>query len=327
MGKIELKHLLIACIAFLVVTSLPIIAYTIQMKFTTQAPMSNWAEPWQNACEEASIVMVDAFYNNKTLTTIGAQNQLQQVFNVKEQYFSKSKNENAEQVVDLINNFLNWEAKIVTNPSVELIKTEIDNQRPVIVPTYGKALKNPNFLNGGSDYHMLVISGYDENSRTFITQEPGTRHGHNYPYAYSVLIEAIHDFLPNGQTKNGQPVAIFTSSQIKNSASTDGDADGLNKAQELIYKTSLISNDTDQDGYLDQEEVNSGYSPIVAELKLESGSLIRSAKSGKVYLMEDQTKRYISSPQILNNNGWDWGQVITVSETFINKFQEGSKLK
>ncbi|MBT5338123.1 hypothetical protein HN858_03115 [Candidatus Falkowbacteria bacterium] len=327
MGKIELKQLLIACLVFLIVTSLPIIAYTIQMKFTTQAPLGNWAEPWQNTCEEASIVMVDAFYNNKTLSSTDAQNQLQNILNIKEQYFGKSKDENAEQVVTLINNYLNWEAKLVNNPSVELIKNEIDNQRPVIIPTYGKALKNPNFLNGGSNYHMIVISGYDENSKTFITQEPGTSHGNNYPYSYSVLIEAIHDYLPNGQTKNGAPVAIFTNPQIKDSGSTDGDQDGLKKSLELIYKTSLISNDTDKDGYLDKEEVDSGYSPTVAELKLEFGSLIRSAKSGKVYLMENKTKRHVPNLETMNQNGWNWGQVITVSETFLNKFQNGLSIK
>jgi len=40
----------------------------ISVPFTSQAPEGNWQEPWQNACEEASIVMIQNFYKDEGLT-------------------------------------------------------------------------------------------------------------------------------------------------------------------------------------------------------------------------------------------------------------------
>jgi hypothetical protein len=40
----------------------------LDVPFTSQAPEGNWAEPWQNACEETSIVMVDAFFDGDELS-------------------------------------------------------------------------------------------------------------------------------------------------------------------------------------------------------------------------------------------------------------------
>ena len=98
-----------------------------------------------------------------------------------------------------------------------MIKKEIDNKRPVILPLYGKALKNKYFKNGGPDYHVLVISGYDDDTNEFITEEPGLNTlGVDFRYKYATIMNAIHDFSVEGKTKSGRKVAIFTSPEITN---------------------------------------------------------------------------------------------------------------
>ena len=100
-------------------------------------------------------------------------------------------------------------------PSRAQMKSEIDNNRPIILPVHGKYLSNPHFKNGGPEYHSVVISGYDDCAEQFIVQEPGTRYGLDFRYSYATIANARHDFLPNGQTKNGRQVAIFTRPRSK----------------------------------------------------------------------------------------------------------------
>ncbi len=321
------KNLPLVSALIIMILAFPVIAESLNISFSSQAPIGNWTGSWQNTCEETSILIVDAFYNNQELNLNSAEQGIANINQIKETYFGKSKDEEAGKIAQLINNFFNWEADVVASPTVEQMKEQIQKKHPIILPAYGKYLKNPYFLNGGPDYHVLVISGYDDINQEFITQEPGTQYGRNLRYSYETIIDAMHDFVAGNKTKTGAKVAIFTSPEIKNSASLDGDLDGLTKSQELRYKTSLISSDTDQDGYLDKEEIDNGFSPTVAELQLKSGSLLRSANTDKVYLMNKQTKQHIINEQALINNGWNWEQVITVSETFLNKFQEDAQIK
>jgi len=60
----------------------------------------------------------------------------------------------------------------------------------------------------------------------------------------------------------GQPINPSTCNPDANDANKDSDNDGLKDWQEIqIYKTDPCRQDTDGDGYLDGEEVVSGYDP------------------------------------------------------------------
>lgn len=229
--------------------------------FTSQSPFGNWYEPWQNFCEEASILMVDSYYAKKNLDQPTAKTELLRINRIKENKYGKSFDENAKKITELVNLFLPWEAKTISNPTLEQIKNEIDNSRPVIIPVYGKDLKNPHFKNGGPVYHVLVISGYNEDKKEFITQEPGTRFGLDFHYKYDTILNAIHDFLPGFKTKNGEKIAIFTSPTLDESKSYDGDSDGLIKVEEMKYGSITWLKDSDGDTFSDGDEVKNGFSP------------------------------------------------------------------
>ncbi|HOX41873.1 MAG TPA: C39 family peptidase, partial [bacterium] len=94
---------------------------------------------------------------------------------------------------------------IVQLESIDQIKKELANNRPVIIPAAGKMLKNPNFRNGGPIYHMLVIIGYEGNE--FITNDPGTRKGEGYRYDQNVIFDAVHDWDP-ANINNGQKIYL-----------------------------------------------------------------------------------------------------------------------
>ncbi|MBI4992972.1 MAG: C39 family peptidase [Candidatus Magasanikbacteria bacterium] len=181
--------------------------------FTSQAPYGNWNQPWQDTCEETAILMVDNFYNNKKLSDKSvAKQEILRILNIKNNGYGKSLDENAEQMATLINDFLNWEATIIENPTIEQIKTQIDVGQPVIIPAYGKALKNSRFRNGGPEFHTVVISGYDDDKKQFITQEPGTRYGLDFRYNYDTLMKWLFPdkkiYKIIARSSNGPPATL-----------------------------------------------------------------------------------------------------------------------
>ncbi|MDP3985996.1 MAG: C39 family peptidase [Candidatus Veblenbacteria bacterium] len=179
--------------------------------FTSQAPEGDWQEPWQNACEEASIVMVQNFYKDEDLTIEKAREQILAVFQLKKETAPASQDESLERVAEIINSGdLIWQARVVTEPSLAMIKAELAANHPIIAPVYAPLLNNPNYTSPGPLYHVIVITGYDDASGEFITNDPGTDMGKDNRYPYEVLLAAVHDYLANKDYTAGIKRLLFT---------------------------------------------------------------------------------------------------------------------
>lgn len=183
----------------------------LSVPFSSQAPEGNWKQPWGDACEETSILMVDRFYKNRTEIGVEeARDAILNIFRVKEGVFGPSYDESAQkvkQMVELINS--NWRAEIQEAPTVEQIKNELRQNRPVIVPLYARDLGNPYYTDEGPDYHMLVITGFNDEKGVFIVNDPGTRHGFQLEFGYDVVMNTIHD-LSKPDYKAGEKRVLFT---------------------------------------------------------------------------------------------------------------------
>jgi hypothetical protein len=196
----------------------------------------------------------------------------------------------------------------------------------VIVPVHGQSLNNPHFRGDGPPYHVIVISGYDDQAQEFIVQEIGTMYGEDYRYKYSIVMNAMHDFLPNNQTINGRQVAIFTQKQIQASASLDGDFDSLTKQDELKYGSVLFLYDSDGDGYSDGEEVKNGYPPTLAGIKAPNLRLVKATNQPEIYLIENNLKRYIINLEVLQKAAAKYGPVVPVSAEFLAQYPRGADI-
>jgi hypothetical protein len=169
--------------------------------FTSQAPEKNWDQPWQDACEEASILMIDAYYKGYGLSPLFSKDELQKMIDWEEKW-DWGGSISIEKVKEIFVDYLNYEnIKIVQDPTIEQIKKYIDAGKPVLVVADGKVLPNPNFTNGGPVYHALVIRGYTDTE--FITNDPGTQFGKNFIYEYNDLMESIRDW-NRGNVKTGE---------------------------------------------------------------------------------------------------------------------------
>ena len=170
--------------------------HLIKTTFVPQSPEKNWDQPWQDACEEASLLTVDYYYRQISQPdpqTI--KNDLLKMFDFETQQ-SFTHDVNLDQMALVAQNYLKYAPKIIDNPTIEDLKTYISQNIPIIVPANGKTLyrENKHFKEGGPYYHNLVILGYDDNTQKFTVHDVGTQFGAYFKYTYSLLIESIHDF-------------------------------------------------------------------------------------------------------------------------------------
>lgn len=169
--------------------------------FTSQAPFQVWDTDHEDFCEEASIAMVNAFYRKQTFTRESADRELFSIQSWEKEHLGEWVSTTAEETARILREHYGYKRVDVRyDVTIEDIETEVRAGRPVIVGADGKGL-NPNFRNGGPDYHMLVIKGFTPTR--FITNDPGTRLGADYTYDKQFLMTKIHDWnggdVPNGR--------------------------------------------------------------------------------------------------------------------------------
>ena len=187
----------------------------VAVPFVVQAPHANWQQPYQDACEEASIVMLDAFFDNdarKKMDAREADQKILELVRLERKVFGFDKDTDMAIMARIINTYYAFEARVVDDPSLNQIKQQIDAGNPVIVPIWGRDVTNPYFTPPGPTYHTVLVSGYDDDSSQFITQEPGTRNGRNFRYGYKELMNALADWLPDERglpIQGGPPRALF----------------------------------------------------------------------------------------------------------------------
>ncbi len=186
----------------------PIIEFNLAIPWTPQAPHAVWDHRDQEACEEASIYMVDLYYQGVSSglvdpDTAGAA--IQELVDKQMDMFGYFESTTAEQTAQLVETYYGYSTELLQEPTIDQIKDEILAGHPVVVPMAGQVLANPYFTPPGPEYHMLVIKGFTEEG--FITNDPGTRHGENWLYEYDHFMNSIHDYVAD-DILSGKKVVI-----------------------------------------------------------------------------------------------------------------------
>ncbi len=163
----------------------------LNVPFASQAPFGNWSEPYESGCEEASIIMVEHYLQNQALSKDQMKSEIDAAVAWQIRNWGGHNDLNAEATLKLARDYFKLNGQVISNPTVDQIKKLIAGGQPVIVPTAGRLLGNPNFNGAGPEYHMLVIVGYDDAEGIFITNDPGIRQGERYIYKYDTIIHSI----------------------------------------------------------------------------------------------------------------------------------------
>lgn len=176
--------------------------------FMVQAPHANWDDLHNEACEEASAIMLKAYYDGESeITTEEAEERILALADWEEETFGYHLDTTTEEVARVLREHFGLpRAQAVTITSIDDIKASIAAGHPVIVPAYGRALGNPNFRGEGPLYHMLVIKGYTAGK--FITNDPGTKRGADFVYDFDTIWNALHDW-NGGDVENGAKMVVM----------------------------------------------------------------------------------------------------------------------
>lgn len=297
---------------------------SLPVPFSIQIPNGAWIQPFADACEETSLLMVRSYYQKTDFSDKKKiAEQIKELVGLEDKLFGFNKDTSAKLMVYLINGFMPYEARVVENPTIEMITNELDENHPVIVPLNGRKLSNHLYVFPGPSYHVVVLTGYDKEKELFFANDPGFKSGDHFSYSMKAILNANEDYVTDSK-KVRSHVMIFTSPDLVNTSDGDDDKDGLTKIQEIANNTNLLVSDTDKDGYSDGAEVLSGYSPVVDESHLRQPVLIRISGTKKIYRIEKSVQHLVLSPEVMQKHEWKFQDVVDVSDRFANTFQFGS---
>ena len=183
---------------------------TLSVPFTSQAPEKNWDQPWQDACEEAAVLMVDAYYKGYGLSPLFSKDEIQKMVDWEDQR-GWGTSISAKHLQGLYHHVSggSHNLRILEKPTIREIKEQLSLGNPVIGLVYGKSLNNPYFSSGGPEYHALVIIGFNETG--FLTHDPGTSRGKEFVYSFNTIMSSLHDW-NGGDVLSGVPVVLFVGS-------------------------------------------------------------------------------------------------------------------
>ena len=182
----------------------------LDVPWMSQAPHANWDYPYQEACEEASMLMVDGFYKKQSgkIDPDKADKAILDLIDYENNVLGMYEDTNAEETAQIIRDYFNYtDVRVLPLTSAMDVQSVLARGYPVIIPFSGKDLENPNYRNGGPLYHMMVIKGYTSDDQ-FITGDPGTRKGQDYLYPFDRIISAAHDWNGGNVAKGSKYMII-----------------------------------------------------------------------------------------------------------------------
>jgi hypothetical protein len=181
----------------------------LKVPFTPQAPHQNWELPYQEFCEEASVLMAASYVKGETISgPDDADKKMLAVMGFEMQKFGTYKDTTAEETAVILREYFGLsKVEVVPDPTEQSLKQALAQGKVAVVPAAGRELGNPNFRRPGPLYHMLVVKGYTKTG-DLITNDPGTRNGADYVYKPSILLNAVRDW-NGGDVYTGRKVAII----------------------------------------------------------------------------------------------------------------------
>lgn len=170
----------------------PVEKVVLSVPFIAQAPTGDWNLPFEEACEETSLIMVDAFYKNKkSIDRFEARDRIRELVEYQNARFGFYDDTSMKDTGVIAQEEFGMHSLTETNVTKEAIKRHITEGNPVIFPVAGKNLGNPRYKGEGPPYHVIVIVGFDDDQ--FVVHDPGTRYGAFNRYHMDHLLRENHD--------------------------------------------------------------------------------------------------------------------------------------
>jgi hypothetical protein len=184
----------------------------LRVPFISQAPKGVWDEIHEDTCEEASLIMLQAYLTDESSISVSqAEERLLALVDKENEMFGYFQSTEAEKVVELAKAFYGLnKLEVLPLDSIDELKEQIARGYPVLVPADGRILDNPFFSGEGPEYHMVLVKGFT--ATHVITNDPGTKRGADFLYTYENFMDAVHDW-NGGDVPNGAKVMIVVGQQ------------------------------------------------------------------------------------------------------------------
>jgi len=167
----------------------------LEVPFLCQAPFGNWDQPWQDACEEAAIIIAMHYVNGQALDKNIGNQEILDLIAFQYQKYGGHHDLTAKMAAQLIKDYYHFtNYALFYKFNIDDIRTALAQGNLVIAPMAGRQLNNRYFSRPGPVYHYVVFIGYDEARKEFITNDPGTKRGRGFRYKYNNAYNAIHDW-------------------------------------------------------------------------------------------------------------------------------------
>ncbi len=167
--------------------------FSLPVPYTTQAPTEDWAG--NEDCEEASIVMANAYLTGNTSETLPAADAAKAINDLvtwEQQNFGYNANTGAEQTAKIAEGVDHLKTQIIDNYTEDDLKQALLAKKVVLLMINAQGLHNPNYGENAPTYHVIVVYGYDGNA--FIIHDPGTNTGESNKYTFAELLAAGSDW-------------------------------------------------------------------------------------------------------------------------------------
>lgn len=162
----------------------------------TQAPTGSWAQPYQDFCEEAALLMAHRWTTGKSVTRSEANKELLRMMEFESKNFGDYRDTSAEKTAELFQTFYKSDAaRVVPSANLTDVKRELARGNIVLLPLAGRKLAGPFYRLPGPLYHMLLLRGYDEDARQFTVNDDGTNtKGEAFRFSYDAISRAWNDW-------------------------------------------------------------------------------------------------------------------------------------
>ena len=178
--------------------------------FVCQAPTGNWKPPFDEACEETCLLMLQMYLQGaQEIDTKQAEEDIRMIADLVAKK-GHGIDIGVKTVAELAKERYALQTKVYEGNLVtaENIKRLVAARHPIIVPV--AQFKNE-FYKSELPYHMVIIRGFQPGNEDdmFTTNDPGTRRGGGYAYRAKYLMEHIHEWDGNRATVPKAPKAML----------------------------------------------------------------------------------------------------------------------
>lgn len=143
-------------------------AATLNVPYTSQAPLGQWNDPRQSdGCEEASILMAVMWENGSSMSKEQARDEIVGMSNYEKFFHGFYQDTSAQDTANLMVQYYGFRGlRVVHGVTVQDIKAQLDNGSLVITPLNPRVIST-RLYNSFTTRHTVVVVGHDNGDIIF----------------------------------------------------------------------------------------------------------------------------------------------------------------